>query len=300
MKKGFIHYYLMISCPSDVEDEVQTVKKTIEEINTDIGEQIGINFKTLDWKHNSRPDSGDAAQNIINEQLLNQADGIIAIFWTRFGTPTSQYGSGTEEEIQKAIEQGKSVKMYFSDKPINPSELNSRQYKRVTAFKRQYNGLSRSFKSSEDLKTMLRSHLLFLLSELKGKEIEAAQSDIDTKRRMQDQNLFLAALLNTYNESCEYRTSFRLADEKRINRSTESLMACVQELYYFQESHSLSAPDLSNKAADIVDAYNRYALDFNLFNDARKTCADNTDSLAKVAQDRFNDFVRMVIEAMNS
>jgi len=35
------------------------------------------------------------------------------IFGTRFSTPTDEYGSGTEEEIQEMLEAGKQVIMCF-------------------------------------------------------------------------------------------------------------------------------------------------------------------------------------------
>ena len=32
---------------------------------------------------------------------MNKCDAAVAIFWTRFGSPTDEYGSGTEEKIEK-------------------------------------------------------------------------------------------------------------------------------------------------------------------------------------------------------
>ena len=55
-------------------------------------------------------------------------------FWTRFGSPTDEYGSGTEEEIEIMLQSGKQVFMYFSDKPISPSEMNSDGYKKYKLF----------------------------------------------------------------------------------------------------------------------------------------------------------------------
>lgn len=33
----------------------------------------------------------------------------VAIFWTKFGTPTDKYGSGTEEEIEEMLSSNKQV-----------------------------------------------------------------------------------------------------------------------------------------------------------------------------------------------
>lgn len=170
MKRGFTHYYYLISCPSDVQKELEVVLNTIDEINMTVGEENGVNIKCLYWKSNSRPDSGDSGQNIINRQLLSKADGVIALFWTKFGTPTAQYGSGTEEEIEKAILQGKKVMLYFSNQSINPDKIDYDQYIRVKEFKKRYSGLFAEYNSLDDFRQKINRHILDLISELIQKE----------------------------------------------------------------------------------------------------------------------------------
>lgn len=179
MKRGFTHYYYMISCPSDVQKELEVVLNTIDEINMTVGEENGINIKCLYWKSNSRPDSGDSGQNIINKQLLSKADGVIALFWTKFGTPTVQYGSGTEEEIEKAILQGKNVMLYFSNQPINPDKIDYEQYVRVKEFKKRYSGLFDEYNSLDDFRQKLNRHILDLMSTLIEKESLFTHNPID-------------------------------------------------------------------------------------------------------------------------
>ncbi len=179
MKRGFTHYYYLISCPSDVQKELEVVLNTIDEINMTVGEENGVNIKCLYWKNNSRPDSGDSGQNIINRQLLSKADGVIALFWTKFGTPTAQYGSGTEEEIEKAILQGKKVMLYFSNHPINPDKIDYEQYVRVIEFKKRYSGLFCEYNSLDDFRQKLNRHILNLISELIEKESLFAYNPIE-------------------------------------------------------------------------------------------------------------------------
>lgn len=179
MKRGFTHYYYLISCPSDVQKELEVVLNTIDEINMTVGEENGVNIKCLYWKNNSRPDSGDSGQNIINRQLLSKADGVIALFWTKFGTPTAQYGSGTEEEIEKAILQGKKVMLYFSNHPINPDKIDYEQYVRVIEFKKRYSGLFCEYNSLDDFRQKLNRHILNLISELIEKESLFAYKPIE-------------------------------------------------------------------------------------------------------------------------
>ena len=75
---------------------------------------------------------------LLNEQFVNDCDAAVAILWTRFGTPTDEYGSGTEEEVEIMLSSGKQVFMYFSDKPLSPSQMNEESYKKVQAFREKY------------------------------------------------------------------------------------------------------------------------------------------------------------------
>ena len=179
MKRGVTHYYYLISCPSDVHEELEIVLHVIDEINVTVGEDNGVNIKCLYWKKNSRPDSSDSGQNIINKQLLSKADGVIAIFWTKFGTPTEQYGSGTEEEIEKAILQGKNVMLYFSNKPINPDKIDYQQYTRVMEFKERYSGLFDEYGTLDDFREKLNRHILGLMSKLIENETGFMQTIVE-------------------------------------------------------------------------------------------------------------------------
>ena len=179
MKRGFTHYYYLISCPSDVQEELEIVLNVIDEINMTVGEDNGINIKCLYWKNNARPSSGENGQNIINKQLLSRADGVIALFWTKFGTPTEEYGSGTEEEIEKSILQGKNVMLYFSNKPINPDKIDYQQYVRVIEFKKRYSGLFAEYNTLDDFRQKLNRHILDLMSKLIEKEAILSQRVVE-------------------------------------------------------------------------------------------------------------------------
>lgn len=129
---------LMISCPSDVKTEIEIIKSVVENINDSIGMAMDVFVKTLHWKRNVMPEAGDCPQNLINKQILDKADVIIAIFGNKMGSPTQKYDSGTIEEIEQAIKDGKQVFVYFSDKPVRKSEINAEEEKKIQAFKDKY------------------------------------------------------------------------------------------------------------------------------------------------------------------
>lgn len=114
---------LMISCPSDVKTEVEIINRVVDNINDSIGISMDIFVKTLYWSKNVMPEAGNYPQSIINKQILDKSDAIIAIFGNRIGSPTQHYESGTIEEIELMIQKGKQVFVYFSDKPVRKSEI---------------------------------------------------------------------------------------------------------------------------------------------------------------------------------
>jgi hypothetical protein len=100
-------------------------------------------------------------KEIINRQLLHDADILIGIFGTRIGTPTVDYLSGTVEEIKRHVADGRTAKVYFSDVPVPPSEINAAQYAQVQGFRDecQSSGLYASFNNIHDFSRDFRHHL---------------------------------------------------------------------------------------------------------------------------------------------
>jgi hypothetical protein len=75
------------------------------------------------------PEMGDSAQSIINRTVLQECDLLVGIFWTRIGTPTEEYASGTVEEIERHIDSGKPAMLYFSSAPVMPDSVDPDQYR---------------------------------------------------------------------------------------------------------------------------------------------------------------------------
>lgn len=181
MEKNFTHYYFLISCPGDVQDDVKTIIQVFANVNKNIGEPNHIHLVTLFWKDDAVPAAGNSAQEIINRQLLQKADGVIALFWTRFGTPTDKYGSGTEEEIARAINDKKDVLLYCSDKPIVPNMMNDEQYQKVVNFKNRFHGLFAPYCSRAELKTKLTNALTALIFKYAQVQIPDTDSAVNNE-----------------------------------------------------------------------------------------------------------------------
>ena len=161
MPKNTTIYDLLISCPGDVLEYVSVIEECVENFNKSIGNLNNIRLETKHWSKDSYPQSGGKAQELLNNQFVRDCDAAIAIFWTKFGTPTEKYGSGTEEEIEEMLSMDKQVFMYFLEAPIIPSEHNPDQYQKVQNFKEKYQniGLYTLVNGKDDFHKQLTNHL---------------------------------------------------------------------------------------------------------------------------------------------
>ena len=106
-------YDLLLSCPGDVLDLKETIDACVKSFNASIGEANNVRVELKHWSTNSFSQSGDKPQNILNRQFVDDCDLCVALLGIRFGTPTDNYDSGTEEEIEKMLEQHKQVFLYL-------------------------------------------------------------------------------------------------------------------------------------------------------------------------------------------
>lgn len=126
----------------------------------------GVVLLPVGWESDTAALMGARAQEIINSQVIRTADLLIAVFWTRLGTPTSVAPSGTVEEIREFMDAGKPVMMYFSNAPVVPSSIDQAQYSALQEFKAwcQINGLVGTYDSVIALREQLSRELALLVN----------------------------------------------------------------------------------------------------------------------------------------
>lgn len=158
---GITAYDLLISCPGDVNGFIDIIRECVDNFNRVYGNINNMEIATKHWSTDSYPQSGDKPQELLNKQFVRECDAAVAIFWTKFGTPTDKYGSGTEEEIEEMLSSNKQVFMYFLDAPVNPSNVDMEQYKKVQAFKEKYRdrGIYFIVKDEHELRQLFTNHL---------------------------------------------------------------------------------------------------------------------------------------------
>ena len=218
MAQNVTLYNLLISCPGDIKEEVTLIEAAVDEFNELYAETLGITIKTRHWSKSSYAQSGGKPQALLNEQFVNKCDAAVAIFWTRFGSPTDEYGSGTEEEIEIMLQSGKQVFMYFSDKPIPPSKMNDDGYEKIQAFRDKYKdrGIYFTYSSDEEFKKMFFAHLsMHFLSEKRVSETvnehrsELKLLGIDQDGKLSEEAAVYPFILNTEITMKEYITSIK-------------------------------------------------------------------------------------------
>jgi hypothetical protein len=110
---------VLISSPGDTGEEVAAVKDSLHGWNSSRAEPAGVILLPRHWKSDAVPRLGaNSGQGVINKQLVDDADIVIALFDARLGQATAEAVSGTAEEILRAIDAGKHVHVWFSNEPI--------------------------------------------------------------------------------------------------------------------------------------------------------------------------------------
>jgi nucleoside 2-deoxyribosyltransferase len=167
MPTSAVVFTVLLAGATDVAQEQETAARVVEEWNRHHGRAGGTRLEVLHWKLDAYPAAGAHPQQIINTQLVDKADIVVAIFWTRFGTPTPNAGSGTVEEIERSIAAGKRVLVYFSQRAIPPARLDHDQYALIDRFKKNYAGRGLYWDIDESsFEDTFRNHLALQMNAL--------------------------------------------------------------------------------------------------------------------------------------
>lgn len=74
----------------------------------------------MSWTEHAVAEFGERPQEILNHQIVEEADLAVALFQDRLGTPTGEAESGTAEEINVLVAAGKSVAVLVNSAPRPP------------------------------------------------------------------------------------------------------------------------------------------------------------------------------------
>jgi hypothetical protein len=171
-------FRVFIASPSDVLLEREITRNVLEQWNSINSEREKIVLVPIGWETNAAPEMGRPAQDYINMDILDTCDVVIGIFWTRAGTPTRNAASGSIEEILRESPKRRITMLYFSNKPIPPSRVDTDQTLELIKFKNKVKKLSYYdvFEDEKDLESKLYRHIQVKVNE--GKFRPMWDSDI--------------------------------------------------------------------------------------------------------------------------
>jgi hypothetical protein len=108
------------------------------------------------------PASKARPQEIINKQIVREADILVGFFWTRLGTATGKAESGSAEEIMEFLDAGKPVLIYRSNQPVRMDSVNQEQYAALVKFLDglRTKGVIFDYDNLHQLRELLSGHLL--------------------------------------------------------------------------------------------------------------------------------------------
>lgn len=271
MARDVTELSVLISSPSDLQIERGIAENAIKAANRLLAFDYSITLRALRWE-DLPSEIGPHPQVTINKRL-DDYDIFIGLMGSRFGTPTTNAESGTEEEFNNALKKYNKdqssiyILFYFSGKAIKP-DTNADQLKKVQLFKESIRGLYKIFNSSEELYSSL-------LNDLMAHTIEWAQ----THKKKQIHNVII-------NENISIKDDVSL----KIIEATSKEEGPLEHLEMIEESlHNIR---------EAILTITRGIMDVNL--DSRRTIDELNKLSAKPLQYRTKAAMRILNKNANA
>jgi len=181
---------IAIASPGDVQKERDAVLKVFTRWNDANNHTM---LHPMMWESSAVPTLGAHPQHILNEQIIEKSDLLLAILWSKLGTPTLTASSGTVEEIREFITKKgpRRVMLYFCKRDL-PYDTDPAELAKLRDFKEQMrsHGLYHEYVSLSDFERDLYHHL-----DGKIQEFESGQLPLPTP-------LILSSQRMMYQRSC--------------------------------------------------------------------------------------------------
>lgn len=168
----FQNVRVFIASPGDVAKEREYLREVADKINQSIAHEWGFHLEIVGWETHVIPDMGERPQSIITKQI-GSYDIFVGIMWKRFGTPTGEAKSGTEEEFNLAFDCCEKfgtprIMFYFNQEPFMPRDQNDlKQMEKVIEFRDRLfqEGLAWYYEGAEKFKGVIDIHLSKLIAQ---------------------------------------------------------------------------------------------------------------------------------------
>lgn len=162
-----------IASPSDVQEERKRALDVMTKWNAVNSLDREMVVEAVRVETHGESQLGRHPQEIINSTLLEPCDFLIAVFYSRLGTPTEKEVSGTVDEIKTFVEAkgGEMVKLFFSELEL-PHDHDRDELARLDEFKREMQSqcLYIPFADENEFAEKLRSQLDIVMNKIDKSE----------------------------------------------------------------------------------------------------------------------------------
>ena len=85
---------VLVASPSDVQVERDALRTAIWDFNDEHASALQVVLLPVLWETHARPELGTAPQTLLDQQIVDGADVVIGVFWTRAGSklPDGTFG----------------------------------------------------------------------------------------------------------------------------------------------------------------------------------------------------------------
>lgn len=286
---------IFLASPSDVKAEREMIFVLKEDLDQLIGMDKNIKFEIVNWERNTYPGKGIDAQDVINQQINNEYDIFIGIFWQRFGTPTNRYESGTLEEYENAKKKYENDKenthimMYFKTEGIqNIYDTDIEQLEKVKNFKNKISKedgvLYSEFEKTEDLRNLVQINLANLVRDKfskKKRNTKKSQQQNPTSSEIEniDKYELLAMKIDKGNYNIEFENF--LEDIEKTNSFLSDLASSTNKLTLVMNFLSTK----TNERTKQLNRINNIKDERLRLTKAKKVSNDYADDLDKYSDD---------------
>jgi hypothetical protein len=300
-------YKIFLASPSDLQDERTSIDEVINELNLTFGKQQDIHLELLKWETHSAPAIAiNHPQEIINYDLGNDYDLFIGLIWKKFGTPTNEADSGTEEEFLNAynrfLENPNSLQIlfYFNSKPVSISEMNPEQLSKIQNFKsdigKNKNVLHWEYQDTQQLNKFLRIHIPQRILELKKSQqnkLTITEADEVLEVEILDEEFGLIdyqeMIEDSFQESTESLSRISDATEwigEQLNKKTAEINMMTAN---GNQPSRKTLKDYFIRTAKVMDNYaNRIEPEIPIFQEYFEKGIDALSNLINISVNDFN------------
>lgn len=158
---------ILIASPSDVEKERDLAEQIINRLKIRCENNLQLVLEPKRWEFDVPAKMGKPAQDLINEELVDDCDCAVCVFWKRIGTGTEAAEGGAVEELERMLKAKKPVLLYFSDVEVALSKVDRQQWNALEDWKeklwKERRGLPKTYKEHNDFEKQLKNDLETLL-----------------------------------------------------------------------------------------------------------------------------------------